>query len=115
MAVRAIGFRAILSPQEVETTTKGGLVLALDERLEMNAQVVGTIVELGPDFAKDYKPSLPAWGLKAGDKVFYARYAGKWIKDPATQKEYLVVNDEDIVAKVEETEDASPVLATKEA
>jgi co-chaperonin GroES (HSP10) len=35
-----------------------------------------------------------------GDTVFYAKYAGKWIRDPETDEEFLIVNDEDIVAKV---------------
>ena len=114
MSVKAIGFRAILKPLEVEKYSKGGIALAVDERLEMNAQVIGVVVELGPDFAKDYKPSVPAWGLKPGDRVFYARYAGKWVKDPDTLEEFLIVNDEDIVAKVEDSPDAGSVVAAQE-
>lgn len=112
--IKAIGFRALIKPDEVVKKTAGGIYLALDERMELNAQVVGTIVEIGPDFAVAFRPTLPAWGLKPGDKVFYAKYAGKWVKDPETEEEFLFVNDEDIVGKVE-TKNEAPVVETKEA
>lgn len=109
--VKATGFRAIVVPDTVEKMSKGGIALALDERMEANAQVVGTLVDIGEDFATAFKPKTPQWGLRVGDKVFYAKYAGKWVKDPYNGKEYLIINDEDIVCKVEEdTPDASPVV-----
>ena len=115
MAVKAIGYKAILKPDEVLKYSKGGIALAVDARLEANAQVVGTIIDLGEDFAVAYKPKTPQWGLKVGDKVYYAKYAGKWVTDPITEEEFLIVNDEDICAKVEGGQDGSDVVATKEA
>ena len=116
MAVKAIGFRAVVRPDKFEEITKGGIVLAVDEKMEMNAQTTGVIVELGEDFAKDFKPRSPYWGLQPGDRVFYAKYAGKWVKDPVTNEELLILNDEDIMAKAEgEPSDGSNVVASKEA
>lgn len=113
MAVRALGFRVVIRPDKFEEITKGGIVLAVDERMEMNAQTTGVIVELGEDFAKDFKPRTSYWGLQPGDRVFYAKYAGKWVKDPETNEELLILNDEDIVAKAEGEPHGSDVVASE--
>ena len=110
--LKPIGFVAMIEVDEVKEKTKGGIILAVDQVMERNAQVIGTIVALGEDFAVAYKPATPQWGLKAGDKVIFAKHAGKWVKDPETDKEYLFVLDSDIVGKVE---DASSVVASQEA
>lgn len=115
MPFKARGFRAIVRPFEVEKMSKGGIALALDERMELNAQVMGKVVDLAEDFAKDFKPSTPAWGLKIGDVVVYAKYAGKWVKDPQTGEELLFINDEDVVGTYEEVTVDSPVVATETA
>lgn len=116
MPFKAVGFRAIVEPFEVEKVSKGGIDLsALDERMERNAQVMGKLVEIGEDFAKDYKPTSRAWGLKLGDIVVYAKYAGKWVKDPQTGKESLYINDEDVVGKYEEEESGAALVASEEA
>ena len=102
MAIKAIGFRVIVKPKEVEEKTESGIVLAVDKGMEERAQVVGTIVHIGDDFADAYRPKVARWGLKEGDKVYYAKYAGKWVEDPQTKEQLLVLNDEDIVAKLED-------------
>jgi co-chaperonin GroES (HSP10) len=103
--IKPVGFTAIVLPKEVMKYSKGGIALAVDEVMERNAQVMGTLIEMGEDFAKAYKPGTPQWGLKAGDTVIYAKYAGKWVRDPDTQTEYLIVLDSDIVAKYEPNPD----------
>lgn len=37
---------------------------------------------------------------KVGDYIAYARYSGKYITDPETKKDVLVINDEDVVAVI---------------
>jgi co-chaperonin GroES (HSP10) len=100
MALKAVAFRVILKVKEVAEKSKGGIVLALDKRLERQAYTEGTVVDIGPDAWSGFKPKQEFAGLKVGDTVFYAKYAGKWIRDPETDEEFLIVNDEDIVAKV---------------
>ena len=96
MAIRPVAYKAVIKPVEVEERTKSGIVLAIDQGLEIRAQVLGTIVELGEDFAAAYSPKTPFWGLKKGDQIFYAKYAGKWVKDPDTNEELLIINDTDV-------------------
>lgn len=99
--IKAIGFRIVVKPKEVEEVTAGGIVLAVDTQLEEQAQVLGTIIDIGEDVAVAFRPATKHWGLKVGDQVYYAKYAGKWIQDPDTKEQVLVLNDEDIVAKLE--------------
>lgn len=55
---------------------------------------VGTIVSLGSTAYKDYGIDPP---IKVGDEVAFARFSGKVVIDPATDEEYVALNDEDIV------------------
>ena len=100
MALEAIAFRIIVKPDEVEKQTKSGIVLAVDESQEKGAVTRGTIVSIGEDAWAAYKTTSKFAGLKVGDEVFYARYAGKRIKETDDGEEFLVLNDEDIVCKV---------------
>lgn len=113
MPIKAVGYKAIIRPEKVEEKSKGGIVLAVDERMEQRAQVLGTILDLGEDFAVAYRPKTAFWGLKPGDKVYYAKYAGKWVKDPESEEELLIINDEDICAVLKEGQpDAGNVMAS---
>lgn len=100
MALKAVAFRVIVKVKEVAEKSRGGIVLAIDKKLEKNAHTEGTIVDIGPDAWTAFKTKELFAGLQVGDKVFYAKYAGKWIVDPETLEEFLILNDEDIVAKV---------------
>lgn len=102
--IEAIGFRVVIRPDPVVETTKSGIYLAVDEKLEKGATVVGTVVQIGPEAFRSYNRSAGftqyvPW-VNVGDRVHYARYAGKWVEDPYTKEEFLVVNDEDIVDRI---------------
>ena len=97
--LKAVGYKVIVLPLVVEEVSKGGIVLAVDGRMERNAQTIGTILDIGEDVAAAYKPKTEHWGLKVGDKIWYAKYAGKWVKDEENDREVLVINDEDICVK----------------
>ena len=97
--LKAVGFCVIVFPDIVEEQTKSGIILKMDKKMEQNAQVTGTIVDIGEDAFAAYKPKTPYAGLKVGDKVWYAKYAGKWIKDKENDREVLIIRDEDIVCK----------------
>lgn len=91
--------RILVKPDEVETKSKGGIVLAVDPKKERVAVETGTILAVGDtaflDYVKDAEKPLP----KAGDRVYYAKYAGKLVKD-VDDVEYLILNDEDVIAVI---------------
>lgn len=96
---KPIAHRILVKPDPVEEKTKSGIVVVTNERMEMNAKVTGVILEIGEDAWAAYKPKTEFAGLKVGDRVAYAKYAGKWLNDDT-----LALNDDDVVA-VEVTRD----------
>lgn len=99
MTLKAISYKIIVRVKEVAEKSKGGIIMAVDKKMEKNAHTEGVIVDIGEDAFAAYKPKTEYAGLKVGDRVFYAKFAGKWIQDPETEENLLVINDEDIVAK----------------
>jgi len=54
----------------------------------------GTVVSVGPTAFRDFNAESP---IKVGDYIAYARFAGKMLTDPATEEDFVILNDEDIV------------------
>ena len=56
---------------------------------------MGTVVQIGPTaFPRNEGEACP---VTIGATVAYVKNSGKFIKDPFDGKEYLILNDEDIV------------------
>lgn len=99
--LKAIAWRVIVKPDPIEEKSEGGIVLALDEKLEKGARMTGIIVDIGPDVYPN--SHLADGGMRVGDRIYFAKYAGKVVVDRQTKEEYIVLNDEDCV--VQETYD----------
>ncbi len=89
MKVKPLGERLLIKPIKEEEKTEGGIVL--------------------PDSAKEkpMKAEVIAVGEKVdeidlvpGDKVIYSKYSGTEIK--IDDEEYIIIDAEDILAKIEE-------------
>lgn len=102
--MKAVGFRILVKPDPIEEVSKGGILIASDEKLERGAQVSGVVVDVGPEayraFNKaagfeDYRP----W-VSIGDHIYYAKYSGKRIIDKESGEEFLFLNDEDVAGLV---------------
>lgn len=95
--MQPVAWRVLVKPDDIEEKSEGGIVLAVDKKLEKGARITGVIVGIGEDV---YPNSiLPKAGLHVGDRVYYAKYAGKTVLDNETGEELVILNDEDIVAK----------------
>lgn len=90
--------RVLILPDKVEETSKGGIVLSIDIKREQAAAEKGTVVAIGSTAFRDYGGD--EYTLKVNDKVAYAKYAGKSIKE--NDIEYIILNDEDITAIIKE-------------
>lgn len=99
MALVPVAHRVAIKVDEVKEMSKGGIALVVDRKAEINDQTLGTIVAIGDDVYAAFKPIRPYAGLNIGDRVYFAKRAGKWCQDPNTKEEILMVNDEDIVGK----------------
>jgi co-chaperonin GroES (HSP10) len=66
------------------------VLLEMSERKEQVNVDRGTVLQIGEKAHPDYLGNV-----KPGDKIGYAKFGGKFIKDG--DETYLVINDEDIV------------------
>lgn len=104
--INIAGHRVLIQPDPIKKETESGIIVVRDdeERDHKINTSVGTVVAVGSTawMAYDYyKPNgerNPQWGpwCKPGDRVSFAKYAAKWIKDGDV--ECVVVNDQDIIA-----------------
>lgn len=89
--------RLIVKQDELETKTASGIIIKHEDRKQESVDT-GIVVAIGPTCGKDFGVhELP---YSVGDKVAFAKYAGKAIKDPETDEEFLALNDEDIVVVI---------------
>lgn len=93
------GYYVLVKPKDVETKTAGGIVL-VDDTVESDKvhTVEGTLVAVGPTAWKGFDNG-EAWA-KVGDKVVYAKFAGKRLYDHHTDQTFILMNDNDIIARV---------------
>lgn len=95
------GHRVIIKPefesQEIQEGALKGFITSVNEDTysrERMATDMGTVVSIGPNC---WKPEGLGGGVpwcKIGDRVRYAKHAGKIINDG--EEEYFIINDEDI-------------------
>lgn len=104
------GHRILVRPDKLEDidpaykrAREAGLYLNDDheERLRERAGVdKGVVLSLGLTAFRDFGGDN--W-VSEGDYIAYARHAGKWVKDPDTDEDVLVLNDEDVVCIIKQT------------
>lgn len=102
LKIKAVGHRVIIKADPVEEVTKGGIVLSVDTKRESAAAQKGTVVGIGPTAWKNelYGYGTTSWEpwCNVGDRVYFARYSGKLIRDIRKGQEtiYFIINDEDV-------------------
>ena len=95
MTLVPLGDRVVLKQLEAEETTKSGIVLPGNaQEKPQQAEVIA----VGPGGVVDGKEV--EMQVAVGDKVIYSKYAGTEVK--LDNEEFIVVRQNDIVAKVED-------------
>lgn len=90
-----LGYRILIEPEDLEEKTEGGIVIPDTIRdKERLATQTGKVVAVGK---QAWSEDEQAWA-EVGDRVMFGKYAQKRIKDPDTDKEYVLVNDQDLIA-----------------
>lgn len=95
--IEPAGYRVLVEPDAVEDSIPEELRkmgFKMENKREQDAVICGTLVKVGPTA---WKEQDSPWA-KEGDKVYFAKYGGHKIKDG--EKEYRLLNDEDITAVV---------------
>jgi chaperonin GroES len=95
MKLKPIGDKIIVERIEPENKTKGGIVLP-DNAKEKPKE--GKIIAIGQGKLLD-NGSRVAPSVKVGEKVIFTSFAGSEVK--VDNKEYLIMNEEDILAVVD--------------
>lgn len=94
--IKPAGHRILVRMDEVETTTKSGLIHLPESAKDRQeaAQTTGTLIAVGPNAwtCEGEKP----WATP-GDRVYFAKYVGALVIDPETGVKYHLMNDEDIM------------------
>ena len=91
MNLKPIGKRVVVKPEEVETTTAGGLVIPPTVNEDSKSEV-GVVVRLGTG-GEDFE-----FSVSEGDKVFFKKYSPDEIEFEG--EVYYILTEEDILAVV---------------
>jgi chaperonin GroES len=93
------GHRVLVKPDPVDEVSKGGIILNHQNKNRVEeAQVTGTIIEVGPQAWKDFSDGTP-WA-KSGDRVMFAKFGGCLVEIQGVA--HRIMNDEDITAVIQE-------------
>lgn len=113
MAMQVLGHRVLIKPDPVKeqvdvpvSLKEGGfeVVMPVDlEKREAAGTQIGTVIQVGPTAWRAFDGNDANWQpwCKAGDRVIFTRYAGKFVEDPVTKERFMVINDEDVQVRVE--------------
>lgn len=97
MKLQPLSNKVVIEPAEAQTVTKSGIVLpesASDEKPR-----VGTIVAVGPGkWDEDGEKRIPM-SVQVGDQVLFKKYGLDEVE--LDGKEYLVGDEDDIVAVIQ--------------
>ena len=68
------------------------------ERREKVGTQIGTVIAIGNTCWKAFDGDSFHWEpwCVVGDRITFARYAGKIVEDPVTKEEFMIINDEDV-------------------
>jgi chaperonin GroES len=90
--IEPLGKRVLIKADEVEETTKGGLVLPPSASEEQKPET-GTIVKLGKgkEKGKDIE-----FQVAVGDRVYFKKYSPDEVQ--IDEERYLLIDTEDILA-----------------
>lgn len=93
--IKPLGDRVVVKALPQEEKTKSGIVLP-DTAKEKPQQ--GEVVAVGPGRMLE-NGQRATLDVKAGDKVFFSKYAGNEVK--LEDQEYLILREMDILAVIE--------------
>jgi chaperonin GroES len=96
MNIKPLSNHVFIEPLEEETTTKSGIVLP--DTADKGRPVKGKIIAVGPGKLDDKGERIPM-SIKVGDTVLFKKYGPDEFE--LEDKEYLVGDEDDILAIVE--------------
>ena len=95
------GYRLLVKPKEIERVSEGGIIISVEgtneDRLEQAGNQWGTVVSIGHTCWKGGPNDIvqDPW-CDVGDDIIYSKHAGRFVYDPYTNEQFLVINDDDV-------------------
>lgn len=83
----------VLVKRSKAQTSKGGIILP-DTAQEKPKE--GEVIAVGPGL-RDEEGKIHPLAVKVGDRVLFSSYSGTEIKDKASDEEFLILAEEDIL------------------
>ena len=107
MTIVPTGHRILVKPFTIEEVDKvyesakrAGIALLEQEARKQQISIdKGVVLDIGPTAFKDFGDD--AW-FAVGDTVGFAKFGGKYIKNPETEEDFLILNDEDVICVFKE-------------
>lgn len=104
--IKPILHRILVKPDNIEDADEvvrsaraAGLQVQLDKR-EQAAIEIGTVVLVGNTAFKEFGTEAESEGVVPGARIYFAKYAGKSVKDG--ENKFLMLNDEDVIGVITE-------------
>lgn len=95
------GCRILIDPVKDETSKRaeasGFILPEMDDRRRQANVDQGRVLEIGPKASEDY-----IQGVEVGSLIGFTKFGGKFVTDPETKKELLIINDEDVICIIKE-------------
>ena len=92
--IKPLKDRVLIKMKEAEETTQSGIILTANSQEKPQ---IAEVVEVGP--GKNVDGKLEEMSVKKGDNVIVSKYSGTEVKYEGI--DYKIVNQDDILAKVE--------------
>ncbi|MHA7841625.1 MAG: co-chaperone GroES [Gammaproteobacteria bacterium] len=96
MNLQPLGDRIIVSRDDEETVTEGGIVIP--DTASKDKPMMGKVLAVGPGALMD-SGERRAMGVSKGDKVLFGKYAGSEVE--YSGEHYLVLREDDVMAIVQ--------------
>lgn len=110
MRLEPVGHRVVVKPEKLEErdptyarASKAGIALpdSDDKRRREAGSDRGIVISVGPNAFREFNLAAGVDNIpwcKTGDRILYAKHAGKWTENPDNADEqWLILNDEDVV------------------
>jgi co-chaperonin GroES (HSP10) len=103
MTIEARGHHILVKVDRMEKKTESGIVIPDTVRdADKRAAEIATVVNIGETaYMNDGLGNKP-W-VKVGDRIFFAKYSGKWAidpKDPDPDPDLLFIRDDDVIGAI---------------
>lgn len=98
--IKVPGCRILIKPLKTEETDEivkrmkslGFDFTETDKRKEQVNMDKGVVLDIGPAVDEDYVK-----GMNVGDTIGFAKFGGKFVREPNGKEDLLIINDEDVV------------------